>query len=275
MRINNEKLVLTFTQKADKILPLSAAALETAHDIYSKHKNIYVAMSGGCDSEFVADSFVKANIPFTPVMLVCDNYTKIHKWYVDEWCARNNKTLEVIHINFDMLMSVSKKKATAINAVNGLAVSSSIVGDYVKQKGGRLVTGAMPAYWPDPKLQLGRNINNTQFSGFYIDEDDFYIEALRPNYHPWAFAYWSPSMLASIINEWDTTISVEDNKWKLFNQWPRPKLNGSEMIMQNSAANQLPEYVNKIKWTQECKNNCSQDFYPLMDKDQLLELLVN
>ncbi len=273
VRQSNESLVLTFNAKARAILPLAETSAATAKEIYATHKNIFVAMSGGCDSEFVADSFVRAGVPFTPIILTCEKFLNIHKWYVDHWCAKNNKKLEVIDIGFDMLMSVAKKKAEKIKATNGLAVFSSIVGDFVKSRGGFLVTGAMPAYWPDPKLNLGRNTEDCKFSGFYIDEDDFYIEALDPDYHPWCFAYQNPEILASIIHEWNPADPVEENKWRIFSQNPRPKLNGGEMILQNAIANQIPEYYNKISWTQDCKNNSTRDFYPLTTKQQLLTML--
>ena len=272
-RQTTESLSLKFNACATQLLPLSVTAINTAKEIYSQHKNIYVAMSGGCDSEFVADSFLKAGVPFTPIMLTCEHFLDIHKWYVDHWCAKNNQTLKVLDIPFDMLMSVAKKKAHKIKVTNGLAVASSIVGDYVKKQGGFLVTGAMPAYWPDPKLKLGRNTENFNFEGFYIDEDDFYIELLDPGYHPWCFAYHNPEIFASLVNEWDPTEPVEENKWRIFSQTPRPKLNGGEMILRNAVANSIPEYYQKISWTQDCKNNSTRDFFPLTTKQELLKIL--
>ena len=273
VRQAKESLSLKFNAQAKQLLPLSVTAIETAKEIHSQYQNIYVAMSGGCDSEFVADSFTRAGVPFTPIMLTCENFLAIHKWYVDQWCIKNNRTLKILDIPFDMLMSVAKKKAFKIKATNGLAVASSIVGDYVKKQGGFLVTGAMPAYWPDPKLNLGRNTENFNFEGFYIDEDDFYIESLDPGYHPWCFAYHNPEIFASLVNEWDPSEPVEENKWRMFSQVPRPKLNGGEMILRNAIANSIPEYYQKISWTQDCKNNSTRDFFPLTTKQELLKIL--
>jgi hypothetical protein len=45
------------------------AADYTAKRIYEKHKNIYVALSGGADSDFVVRVFHRNNIPFTPVII--------------------------------------------------------------------------------------------------------------------------------------------------------------------------------------------------------------
>lgn len=274
-RTTNESINLKFNSRASSILDPVDAGIQTAKLIYKQYSNIYVAMSGGCDSEFVADCFIRAGVDFTPVMFTCEKYLDIHKWYVDHWCKKNHKQLEIFDMPFDMYMYVAKKKATTIRATNGLAVTSSIVGDYVKSRGGHLVTGAMPAYWPDPKLMLGRNVEGLEFEGFYIDEDDFYIELADPGYHPWSFAYHTPEMLLSIINAWNTNEPVEENKWRIFNQIPRPKLNGGEMIFKNVVANSIPEYKNKIQWALDCRLNSVRDFFPIGTKQEILQKFVN
>jgi hypothetical protein len=265
---------LTVNEQAREILSVSVAAQRTAHEIYDRYKNIYVAVSGGCDSEFVANSFLRAGVPFTPIMFTCENYLKLSEWYVDKWAQDNELEVVKFELSFIDYMQQAHARAESARAICAMAVTPSIVADEVKRRGVYLVTGSMPAYWPDPKIRLYQVEPDTDFRGFYIDEADYYIEMLDPNYHPWSFAYWSPEMLAAIVNAWDTSMPVEDNKWRIFDLMPRPKMNGSEVIQGNTAANHCKEYRDQVEWSWSGKRFGSRDFFQLPDKEQLLDLLV-
>ena len=45
-RKQKENLRVIFNQKADKIIPFDQACDQVAQEIYSQHKNLYVALSG-------------------------------------------------------------------------------------------------------------------------------------------------------------------------------------------------------------------------------------
>ena len=52
----SESLQLTFTEKTDRIISFKEACAESAQEISDTFKNVYISLSGGCDSECVANS---------------------------------------------------------------------------------------------------------------------------------------------------------------------------------------------------------------------------
>lgn len=54
-------------------LDFDAAADYTAQEIYKTYPNLYVALSGGLDSEFVLRCFTRNNIPVKPIIVLCGN----------------------------------------------------------------------------------------------------------------------------------------------------------------------------------------------------------
>ncbi len=60
-------------------------------------KPIYVAMSGGIDSEMVARAMLKEKIPFTPLILQYEkSYNKMDIIYAFEFCKQRNITPEIV-----------------------------------------------------------------------------------------------------------------------------------------------------------------------------------
>ena len=100
-RKQKENLRVIFNQKADKIIPFDQACDQTAQEIYNKHKNLYVALSGGCDSENVANTFYRNKIPFIPPILVYDNVEDQEQVkessYAIEWCKKNKIEPCIVH----------------------------------------------------------------------------------------------------------------------------------------------------------------------------------
>jgi hypothetical protein len=277
-RARHEDLNVHFTAKASVVLPLKEAAISTAREIYSQYKDIYVCMSGGCDSEFVAQSFLDAGIPFTPITLTCGYYLKFGEWYINHWCDTNNIPLVKYEVSPEEFISYGKKAVGKLRAMSWYGATMTMLSKEIKRRGGYMVTGALPAYHPDPKLALAKADPTfaANYRGFMIDEADFYAEILDPDYHPWGFFYWSPEMLASVIHNWDTSQPCEENKWRMFNSIPRSKLTGSEIFMSNYVANQLPEYQEIFKWTKAHIgfNWGTRDFAICADRDEFLKLLT-
>ena len=43
----------------------------TVNKLIENYSNLYVCLSGGIDSEFVANCLLERNVPFTPVIVIC------------------------------------------------------------------------------------------------------------------------------------------------------------------------------------------------------------
>jgi hypothetical protein len=82
-------------------------------------------------------------------------------------------------------------------------------------------------------------------------------------------------MLASVIYHWDTSQPVEDNKWRLFDVLPRPKLTGCEFFTHNYIAKTIPEYNDLFKWAHAHVplNWGARDFAPCPDREEFLKIL--
>ena len=88
---------------ASTVVPWETACNNVAHDIYESYKNIYLAMSGGIDSENVANTFYRLNIPFKPIIFQAGDLHDIDSWWALKWCKDRNiepvvLQLSLIHI---------------------------------------------------------------------------------------------------------------------------------------------------------------------------------
>ena len=278
-RARSGDFAVQFNERADRVYPLNEIAQQTAREIHSLYPNIYVAMSGGCDSEYVAKSFKAAGVPFKAIMMTCKSYFKIGEWYADKWCKENEVELIKFEVDPFDLLDHGKRVIGKVKGSCWFGATVDLVAKEIESRGGYMVHGAYPMYWPDPKMQPEKASKEFKdsFRGFMIGEAEFYIELMNPGKHPWAFFFWSPEMLASAIADWDTSQPMEENKWRMFNLLPRPKLNGGEGFVQNYIAKTIPAYNEIFKWTQAHVplQWSNRDFTPLPDKEEFLKLLLN
>jgi hypothetical protein len=232
-RIHKENLTLNFKEKADNILPFDQCCDQTAHEIADTYKNLYIALSGGADSECVADCFFRNNIPFIPVIHIFKNIKfNSEVEYALKWCRKNK--IEPLIVPFDndlffnggytdLILKIRSRMPPALATVPLLKI--------IEDLGGLLVSGMQVEYYPDEQFGVGEGIPEN-YQGFLINESDFYYEVISPNRHPWAFFYWSPDMLASTIYNWDTKLCMTDSKANLYQTLWRPKIPAKEFMRQ-------------------------------------------
>jgi asparagine synthetase B (glutamine-hydrolysing) len=80
---SGSKFQLKFNKKASTLYEnFDQAADNAAQLLYQEwgHKPLYLALSGGLDSELTARILVKNNIPFTPVILKIKDYNEVETW---------------------------------------------------------------------------------------------------------------------------------------------------------------------------------------------------
>jgi hypothetical protein len=229
-RKQKENLRVIFNQKADKIIPFDQACDQTAQEIYSEHKNLYVALSGGCDSENVANAFCRNKIPFTPVILIYDNVEDQEQVkessYAIDWCNKHKIEPWIIHSQ-DFVGSL-KERAAFLDIKPRLFfanVTSSMLATHVKERNGVLVTGYQLEYYPDHEQMTYLEPQLGNYVGFVMEETDRYLETMCPDQHPWGFHYWSPDILAAFVNEWNTGMTMQENKANIYKVPYRPKMN--------------------------------------------------
>ena len=103
------------------------------------------------------------------------------------------------------------------------------------------------------------------YVGFVMEETDRYLETMCPDQHPWGFYYWSPDILAAFVNEWDTSMTMQENKANIYKVNYRPKMGyPSDMI-------NVEKYTNRKALASEFG---TLDCALLGTKQSLLEKLV-
>ena len=232
----SEMDVILQPQGSCEIVPIDVAAENVANDISATYDNIYVAMSGGIDSEFIAKTFLRLHIPFTPVIVQIEDLNEADIWWAYKWCKDNN--IEPVTISKSaadtMKRVIEISSATCSRFGIGLAVMS-FLNEYVTSKNGSLVTGAgFFEYFPDSNLNYMAkddgpgykdsklHVNGTVKEGYIMHEPDILQSKIWPNM-PFNFLSWTPEIVLSYIAARDMTKTSEDNKAEIFNCSPRPK----------------------------------------------------
>lgn len=240
-----------------QIIDFKTACLQVAEEIEStlNGRKLFVAMSGGCDSETVADTFYKLKIPFTPLIHET-YYLGLEAYYADTWWAKrwcNKARLEPVikKITFPEMFAENRPIADRIKGRKLYPMQNVVLAEYAKQHDGVLVNGqAFIEYYPDLTLDYLKDVvhdpsfyqNEKIRSGWLLHEDDLYVDMNDPGYHPYNFLSWNREIVLSYINSRDMTLSSEENKFKIMGCLPRPKLGVPEVAWVF-----LKEYQDKLK----------------------------
>jgi hypothetical protein len=240
-----------------QILDFKTACIRVAEDIAStlNGRKLYVAMSGGCDSETVAKTFHSLKIPFTPIIHET-YYLGLEAYYADTWWAKRwcqTAGIEPIikKSTFPEMFADNKPIADRIKGRKLYPMQNVVLAEYAKQHDGVLVNGqGFLEYYPDLTLDYLKDIvhdpgffeDNKLRSGWLIHEDDFYIDMNDPGYHPYNFLSWNREIALSYVSSRNMSISSEENKFKIMKCLPRPKLGVPEVAWVF-----LKEYQDRLK----------------------------
>ncbi len=242
--------------RPSKLQDIDEIGNEIAQELYGTYGKIYVAMSGGIDSEWVAKCFHRQGIPFTPIIYEAEDLMGMDTWWSRKWCSENDIT-PIIYKEylFQFVNGLADTSRDFICRTPGGPYMMSRLGEYVKDQGGALVTGAgFPEIFPDPNLSYmqGRFLDNKLMNpdgtlknaGWLLHESDFMLSRILKD-HPWNFLSWRPEIVLSYISIREQGTS-EFNKAKIFNCLPRPKAIGIPDIFWRSK-NPVIERLVRIK----------------------------
>ena len=198
-------------------LPIRQAALHTLKKIAERYDNLYLGLSGGYDSEFIASVMLENHIPFTP-LIFRDLYSR-ESDYAIYFCKK--KGIDPVIIEKDLvdpsfikvLNNISKKMpgkelSASINVVlAGIAKKNN--GHYLS--GGGVSTLDKP--YPDPAGDM------TDFA-----LPDFYTELYFKGQHPGAFFAYTPEIFYSYLKNVDFNLPTQEAKASLYDLAFRPKI---------------------------------------------------
>jgi|688.fasta_scaffold244538_1 hypothetical protein len=270
-RVNRENLQVKFNSTAKSVVQFDRACDLVAEEIADTHRNLYLAMSGGSDSEYVAKCLLRNRIPFTPIILDYNtpkhNDQRYERWYAIHWCKANN--IEPWCVDVNDYCQTSKESMIYSKLRPRLFYGVSTMGlllESVTQKDGYLVTGSQLEYYPDHEQMTYLEPQLGTYQGFVMQETDLYLETLQPDHHPWAFFYWSPEVMASFVSAWDNSLTIQENKSQLYKTSPRPKYVYPWDLFTDTQV-ELRKLLTKQKWgTRDCAL--------LGNKEQLLNKLL-
>jgi hypothetical protein len=226
-----ESFTIEYTERTSRIISFKQACAESAQEIHNYYdKKIYISMSGGSDSECVANSFYNLGLAFVPVIIKIEDYNRHDIRYALHWCQKRNITPMLIEHTVDEWGDILVDYFVRSKNRMLTGVGVMYAGDQVKALGGYLVTGCTDLQLlPDPSLHEQYPSLLTDYFGYYTGwESDFALDQWDPGYHPNGFFTWKPEMLLSFVQDRNPEWANEEAKWYVYDVPPRPKFNGGE-----------------------------------------------
>lgn len=210
----------TFNNKSLQDLSLDAAADYTAKLVADKFDNLHLLMSGGMDSEFVADILYRNDIPFTPVIGFIPYSRNQDYFYAMHWC--DQRGIKPLAVEFD-LNDVRLQKNHAwccqnYGMTNDIFFVKALT-DIVLDRNGHVLVGETTmsnetdtSKWDEPIGEVFDITLHALFASIYTQGS-----------HPAEFFAYTPELFLSLITEIDTTLNNAVAKSRLYRVPFRPK----------------------------------------------------
>ena len=223
---NNLMKPLEFTTSHGSLmeLPFKDAADYTAQLISKKYDNIHLLLSGGLDSEFVAHTLIKNDIPFKPVILVFKNSLS-ESWYAFKFCDENNITPIVIdlqdYVNADKFMKTLLQTALKWNIPPVMGLFPLVIADMYPDA--HILNGFGEVFRTSPVYQ-----NQEHDDILDLSFNQHSVEVVYGDKHPGAFFTYTPEIVYSSIVEFDYTVNSQVAKSNLYKILQRSKMDISD-----------------------------------------------
>ena len=122
-----------------EMMDFNSAAKMTAIEISKNFDNLYLAYSGGYDSDFILRLFVGLGLPVTPVIVMLGNEKESS--FALETCKELNVVPDIINLSESEFLNTLFNKTMTINGQGVNNVQTLTVAEYVNNKNGVLLTG--------------------------------------------------------------------------------------------------------------------------------------
>jgi hypothetical protein len=248
--------ILTINLYPFKKIDFDSAVEITVKEIGHNYSNLYLALSGGYDSEFLLRSFHKFNVDVTPI-IVCYNNDAETK-YAFEVCDELNITPVKIVLTDDQFLTYLNEKIS--KKFNGSGYNFTHVlfaADYSRQHNGTLLTG---------NHLIGDStdiITDDNFAS--LNEWDFYLDHTHPDLNHIDVFLYTLELACSMLPA-DNGLTWQEYKHKLFNVKQRDKARptySTEVISQIKSilgAKEDYKHVQVHEWTRAEFNKTFKEF---------------
>ena len=156
-----------------KCMTFNEAADYTCKEIYKEYKNLYLALSGGLDSEYVLRAFHRNNIPIQPIIVCCGNEKENE--YAYKACNELQITPIIINVSERLFLEYFLQYICMNGGIGYNSTQRVFAHEYACKNNGILITGEN--LLGDDK----QTINDYEYA--FINEWDFYEElSFNKNY---------------------------------------------------------------------------------------------
>ena len=221
------------TSEAKDDVSFIQASDDVAKELHQTYGKIFVAMSGGIDSEYVANTFLRNQIPIQPIIFKAEDLNELDVWWAIEWCKTNNIEPVVIKQSIKQFCAglIAQSHRFGVRWFPGVYAINQCA-EYAKKNGGVLVTGS-GNYTHYPDLVLSQMKKTSQdvykYDDYRIVEDGYYTHLpflvshqLNPEM-PLGFYEWNPQIVYSYVKEYDLNFNSAENKARIMGCDRRPK----------------------------------------------------
>jgi hypothetical protein len=206
--------ILTLTPYPFKPVDFNSAVEMTVKEIASNYGNLFLALSGGYDSEFVLRAFHKYGVPITPVIVLYGN--EVESRYAYKVCDELRITPVEIKVTDEQFIEYYYEKIyKKFNVPGGFhATQSLFAAEYIEKNNGTLIIGG----------HVMSN-GNTNIADEFSDttEWDFYTHYLYPAVNAIDFYLYTAEIAYSVMPQHNTG-TWSEHKHKLFNIEYREKI---------------------------------------------------
>lgn len=193
-------------------------AIDMAVDKVKKCDNLFLALSGGMDSEFTADCLYNRGVKFTPV-LVDYKSNDIELWYAKQWCIKRSIPPIIYNAAKEDVLKQIHYNALIHRSMPGY-FPLHFLKNQIRIKDGTLISGG-----PEPlKRHLIDSLSN-------IDNDSFEFIAfhymIKNDSNTLLFLYQTPELFINFMEELNIltkTNSTQTSLAKYYNIDARPKI---------------------------------------------------
>lgn len=207
----------------------------TVEKILDNGENFYLALSGGLDSEFVANCLKERDVDFVPIILDIGT-NQIESWYAHRWCYENGKKPLVIEMDESQIielfpMIAEKKKTTFYSVIN------LILSDIVHNKKGCLILGG--------EEFIDRNCHFEKMSeSLETNEFAFCVENENVG-HIGGFLSYTPELFYNCLSELDYGKPSQLSLAEYYGILARPKINALQNLAPSPRLLEISRTVNQ------------------------------
>lgn len=237
---------LSFREESEKV----------CEDLYDKYKdNLFLAFSGGSDSEYILNTFLKLGIPITPVIVSCPfNQTDITPAF--SYC-KNKGIVPVILTYGNEYLKISKDKIYDRGLLSPIGLTPLLVYDHVKDLGGKVISGQ-----GEPLPITNKGIFTNISSKIQMYEFEFYMDIYAEDQPPPFYCY-NQNIFYSYIKEIDKSLDLQHAKCVLYDIPIRKKTYWLEDMYRSIRDNKVMEYG---YYTEYCVSTIQQQLESLIIK---------